>query len=100
MQYIKDGNCSIDASKSNNISFYPVNGNYTQWTMWTACDKSCGNGTRTRSRSCSNPAPANGGKTCLEQGLGDDIEDEECFLVHCPSKYYLFSKKHETALRS
>lgn len=68
-----------------NMSFAcTVNGNYTQWTMWTACDKSCGNGTRTRSRSCNNPAPANGGKTCLDQALGDDTEDEECFLVHCP----------------
>ena len=66
-----------------------VNGNYTHWTMWTACDKSCGNGTRTRSRSCSNPAPANGGKTCLDQGLGDDTEDEECFLVHCPGAFPL-----------
>ena len=57
--------------------------------MWTACDKSCGNGTRTRSRSCSNPAPASGGRTCLEQGLGDDINEEECFLVHCPGRFSL-----------
>jgi len=69
--------------KACNLVGCPVNGNYTQWTMWTACDKSCGNGTRTRSRTCSNPAPAFGGKTCLDQGLGDDTEDEECFLVHC-----------------
>ena len=74
-----------------------VNGNYTQWTMWTACDKSCGNGTRTRSRTCSNPAPAFGGKTCLDQGLGDDTEDEECFLVHCQgnTSFHIFLRKEQ-----
>ncbi len=64
-----------------------VNGNYTEWTPWTSCDKSCGNGTRTRSRACSNPPASNGGKTCIEQGLGDDTMDELCFLAHCPSKF-------------
>ncbi len=37
----------------------PVNG---VWSAWSACSMICGGGVQ--SRSCTNPAPANGGSTC------------------------------------
>ena len=33
------------------------------WSDFEACSKSCGGGTQIRT--CSNPAPANGGKDCV-----------------------------------
>ena len=33
------------------------------WSDYGACSKSCGGGTQ--SRTCSNPAPENGGKACV-----------------------------------
>ena len=44
----------------------PVNGNWGQWADTTTCTKTCGSGTLTRLRTCSNPAPSNGGQSCLK----------------------------------
>ena len=42
----------------------PVNGNWSPWSTWSSCSATCGGGKRTRTRTCTNPAPANGGKDC------------------------------------
>lgn len=44
----------------------PIDGGYTQWSQFTPCTVSCGKGTMTRTRSCTNPPPSNGGKQCTE----------------------------------
>lgn len=38
----------------------PINGG---WSAWSACSSSCGGGTQ--SRTCTDPAPANGGAACV-----------------------------------
>ena len=58
----------------------PVDGNYTSWSDFSPCTVSCGPGTRTRTRSCSNPRPQHGGDDCQEQSNSREI----CFLRHCP----------------
>ncbi|CAG2221269.1 unnamed protein product [Mytilus edulis] len=62
-----------------------VDGGWTRWDDWTKCSTSCGNGTRHRGRSCSNPLPDNGGLTCN----GTDTEIGDCTLELCPECFKL-----------
>ena len=58
-----------------------VNGEYTAWSEWESCSKSCGEGEQKRSRSCTNPRPANGGSDCSR--LGKAVETKKCNLKNC-----------------
>merc|ERR1719265_1232740 len=58
----------------------PVDGGWSDFGEWSECSKSCGGGTQSRSKSCTNPAPANGGKDCE----GEAIENRACNAQECP----------------
>ncbi|KAL5252650.1 hypothetical protein ACHWQZ_G015438 [Mnemiopsis leidyi] len=58
----------------------PVDGGYSAWSAWTTCSAACGGGEETRSRTCTNPAPANGGVDCV----GERTETRECNTQGCP----------------
>ena len=65
------------------IFFFPVNGGWTSYGTWSTCSVSCGNGTQSRSRSCTNPPPSGGGKDCV----GSATETKECDGGACAGKH-------------
>lgn len=59
----------------------PINGNWSAWSSWGACSKSCGDGgVRWSSRTCSAPVPQYGGQACI----GFTNQSEPCGDTHCP----------------
>ncbi|XP_021376110.1 coadhesin-like [Mizuhopecten yessoensis] len=78
-----DGNnCEGSASENQSckLTNCSVNGNWSVWMAWSSCSASCGNGTRTRNRTCDNPVPAFGGEECY----GINTDSEECMIINCP----------------
>ncbi|CAB0017631.1 unnamed protein product [Nesidiocoris tenuis] len=56
-----------------------MNGGWSSWSSWSECNARCGRGVQKRSRTCTNPAPLNGGKPC--QGTAQQKDD--C-TSYCP----------------
>ena len=60
----------------------PVDGKWGVWGKWTTCSKTCGGGYMSRSRTCNNPAPQNGGRPCQ----GPSSERTSCNDQKCPGR--------------
>ncbi|KAL9951961.1 hypothetical protein ACROYT_G044722 [Oculina patagonica] len=58
-----------------------IDGGYTEWSE-SECSVTCGGGTQTLTRTCTNPPPSNGGKDCSE--LGPAEKTQECNTQECP----------------
>ena len=65
---------------------FAVDGGWSNWENYGPCSKTCGSGSRTRTRTCNDPAPAEGGKPCV--GLGS--ETQTCNVKACPGIYAHF----------
>ena len=62
--------------------YYPctVDGGWSDFGDWSECSADCGGGTQTRTRTCTNPAPANGGAYCV----GSATETQDCNTAGAP----------------
>ncbi|XP_048087726.1 A disintegrin and metalloproteinase with thrombospondin motifs 2-like isoform X2 [Alosa alosa] len=64
-------------------------GQWSSWSPWGQCSRSCGGGVRFRTRHCNNPHPANGGRMC--EGL--TYQFELCSREECEGPYQDFREK-------
>lgn len=62
-----------------------VDGDWTAWSQFSSCFYICGSSQSNRSRTCTNPSPQYGGKTCN----GDASESQTCTGT-CASKILVF----------
>ena len=62
----------------------PVDGGWGPWSVFGDCstEKTCGPGTKWRSRACDNPPPSHGGKTCE----GNNVDVTTCEERTCPTQ--------------
>lgn len=58
---------------------FTVNGGWSSWSLWSDCSAKCGKGYQRRQRSCTNPAPLNGGSSCG----GEKKQEIQCSSI-CP----------------
>ena len=56
-----------------------VHGGFTPWSSFGSCSRSCGIGAQVRTRSCTNPRPANGGRGCV----GATRNSKSCKVRDC-----------------
>ncbi|CAI5789335.1 SCO-spondin [Podarcis lilfordi] len=75
------GQCDRDEfdSRSCFLRACPVNGAWASWGEWSDCDAECRGGVRSRTRTCADPPPKNGGQPCP----GDAVQMETCNQQPC-----------------
>lgn len=59
-----------------------AHGNWSPWSGWGICSRSCGGGQMRRYRTCDNPRPSHGGRACG----GSDSQIQRCNTDMCPGK--------------
>ena len=68
-------------SKFTLICFLLGDGSWNSWGEWGDCSVTCGDGVKTRIRTCTNPPPNDGGNDCV----GDSSsETSACSTTNCP----------------
>ena len=58
----------------------PIDGTWHHWRSWGGCSRTCGGGTKRRSRSCN--GPRHGGRHCI----GSTSDSRSCNTHSCPSR--------------
>ena len=59
-----------------------THGGYSEWSDWSNCSVSCGDGTQYRMRLCNNPSPSTYGLPCN----GPSREEQNCTTETCTGK--------------
>ncbi|XP_065179031.1 A disintegrin and metalloproteinase with thrombospondin motifs adt-2-like [Sycon ciliatum] len=61
----------------------PVDGGWSVWSGYSPCSATCGFGSHMRTRSCNQPSPANGGRSCRPDGLAVETNSIRCQRPSC-----------------
>ncbi|PIR68517.1 hypothetical protein COU49_00540 [Candidatus Nomurabacteria bacterium CG10_big_fil_rev_8_21_14_0_10_35_16] len=74
-------NCGVWTTVTVDDELNPIDGGWTEWSEWSDCSVStCGQtGTQSRTRTCTNPVPQDGGADCV----GSPVESQECSTPAC-----------------
>ncbi|XP_065656161.1 uncharacterized protein LOC100212432 isoform X5 [Hydra vulgaris] len=67
--------------KGYNSSEPAIDGGLSNWSEYSECSASCGDGIKERERTCTNPIPSGAGKGCV----GELSEAVKCNLGKCPA---------------
>ncbi|XP_029059113.1 semaphorin-5B-like isoform X1 [Monodon monoceros] len=62
------------------VSVGNTHGNWSPWSGWGMCSRTCNGGQMRRYRTCDNPRPSNGGRACG----GPDSQIQRCNTDICP----------------
>ncbi|HRY52531.1 MAG TPA: hypothetical protein P5089_01630 [Candidatus Portnoybacteria bacterium] len=73
-----DGVCNGTETCSSCAADCAVAGGWSSWSSWSSCSVSCGGGTQTSTRTCTNPAPC-GGASCS----GSATQTQACNIEPC-----------------
>lgn len=57
----------------------PVDGQWSEWSSYGECSRTCGGGIKRKYRECNKPAPKNGGNYCI----GERIRYRSCATHEC-----------------
>ncbi|KAF7656715.1 hypothetical protein LDENG_00037230 [Lucifuga dentata] len=57
-----------------------VDGDWSPWSQWSMCSRTCGTGVQFRQRKCDNPPPGPGGRHCQKTS----VEHKACEAPPCP----------------
>ncbi|XP_069790895.1 semaphorin-5B isoform X2 [Narcine bancroftii] len=84
-----------------NQQLCPVKGAWSCWSPWTLCSATCGGGHYQRTRTCTNPMPANSGDICI----GLHSEEALCNTHACEGGWSVWTEwslcdEESTQLRS
>ncbi|CAF4070391.1 unnamed protein product [Rotaria sp. Silwood2] len=73
--------CDSGVSCATPAPWNSVSGNWSEWSSWSPCSVSCGNGTQYQTRACNTSTPSQGGSLCR----GDALRTQTCDSnVACP----------------
>ncbi|XP_063399269.1 uncharacterized protein LOC134683892 [Mytilus trossulus] len=73
-----------------------LNGNWSKWSKWSECSKTCGGGVWTKSRSCTEPSPLNGGSDCR----GSPYYTRICSIEPCPDDKDLSTRHYSGDMKT